>query len=162
MTTIFTTEDYSRKEFYAQATEHLKSLNIKFREKAVITQTMNDEIIRCLLSKSPQEFDSRFLSWCRNSFVIQQIGLKYILCDAKTNKPVLLYEAMYDVYKSTHLEAAHAGRDKCLDSLAMNYSWYSRHLLQIFIKNCSSCQKRKPLLKPMLSKPIIALGKTCC
>ena len=67
---------------------------------------------------------------------------------------------MYDVYKRTHIDTAHAGRDECLDYLSMNYSWYNRRLLQILIKNCSSCQKRKPIVKPMLSKPIIALGRS--
>ena len=61
---------------------------------------------------------------------------------------------MYDTYKQIHIQSAHGGRDKCLDSLSMNYSWCNRKLLELFIKNCSSCQKRKPVVKP-----IVALGK---
>ena len=74
---------------------------------------------------------------------MQKNGTKRLLCDAKSKKPVLLYESMYDVYKHTHIETAHAGRDKCLDSLSVNYSWYNRRLFELFIKNCSSCQRRK-------------------
>ena len=122
---------------------------------------MSEKIITCLRnnSLSTKEFDSRFISWCRNSFVLQDIGVRIFLCDIKTGKPVLLYENMYDIFKKIHYETAHAGRDKCLDNLSINYSWYNRDLLQIFLKNCSSCQKRKSIKRPVVSKPIIALGE---
>lgn len=152
-----TSNETSRIEFYKQANEYIQSLNIKFREKTVITQSMNDKIIDCL-SNTSSKHNARFSSWCRTSFIIQNTRNKLLLCDVITTKPVLIYESMFDVYKQTHVSTAHAGRDKCLDSLSMNYSWYNRKLLEIYIKNCSACQKRKPIVKPMLSKPIIALG----
>jgi hypothetical protein len=155
-------EDESRKQFYQEADKYLKSLNIKFQEKAVITLSMNDKILRCLSNKFSYEFNSRFTTWCRVSFVVQKLGSNNLLCDAKTNKPVLIYEMMYDIYKKIHTETAHAGRDKCLDYLSVNYSWYNRNILQIFIQNCLSCQRGKSIPKPMLSKPIIALGETYC
>ncbi|CAF4136195.1 unnamed protein product, partial [Adineta steineri] len=141
-----------------QADQHINSLNIKFQEKAVITNKMNEKIIACLQNNlSSTENNSRFISWCRNSFALRVIGTRQFLCDIKFGKPILLYENMYDIYKKIHTETAHGGRDKCLDSLLINYSWFNKDLLQIFLKNCSSCQKRKSILKPMLSKPIIAL-----
>ena len=146
---------------YELANQHISSLNDKFRKKAVITRDMNEKIVSCLRNNLRlEESNSRFISWCRYSFVLRIIGTCHFVCDNKNRKPVLLYENMYDVYKKIHIETAHGGRDKCLDNLAVNYSWFNRHLLQIFIKNCTSCQKRKSIEKPMLSKPIIALGKT--
>lgn len=65
---------------------------------------------------------------------------------------------MYSVYKATHLQTAHGGRDKCLDCLSENYSWSNRALLEIFLKLCTSCQTRKQVKIPMFSKPIIELG----
>ncbi len=51
MTSIMSTEDDSRKQFYQKADEYIKSLNMKFQEKAVITLVMNDKILRCLSNK---------------------------------------------------------------------------------------------------------------
>ncbi len=51
MTSILSTEDDSRKQFYQKADEYIKSLNMKFQEKPVITLVMNDEIVRCLSNK---------------------------------------------------------------------------------------------------------------
>ena len=149
--------------FYEQANLHISSLNEKFREKCVIKEETKNKIINCLRGNSTTttEFDSRFTSWCRNSFVMCDIGPETFLCDIKSKKPVLLYEDMYEVYKNAHIEAAHAGRDKCLDALSVNYSWFNRKLLQIYLKNCSSCQQRKSIKRPTVSKPIIALGMKC-
>ncbi|CAF0746951.1 unnamed protein product [Adineta steineri] len=159
MTSILSTDNESRQFFYKQADQHINSINIKFQEKAVITNKMNEKIITCLQNNlSSTENNSRFISWCRNSFALRVIGTRQFLCDIKFGKPILLYENMYDIYKKIHTEAAHGGRDKCLDSVLINYSWFNRDLLQIFLKNCSSYQKRKSILKPILSKPIIALG----
>ena len=55
MTSILSTEDDSRKQFYQKADEYIKSLNMKFQEKTVITLAMNDKILRCLPNKYPQE-----------------------------------------------------------------------------------------------------------
>jgi hypothetical protein len=93
MAFISTSENNSRRQFYEQLDEYLKSLNVKFQEKAVITLTMNDKIFRCLSNKFIHEFNSRFISWCRTTFVIQIIGLNVLLCDAKSNKSLLIYES---------------------------------------------------------------------
>jgi hypothetical protein len=89
-----------------------------------------------------------------------KIGSKSILCDVKTNKPILIYEEMYDVFKQIHEETAHGGRDKCMDSLSINYSWCNRQLLQLFINNCQACQQRQSVKIQIISKPIIELGKS--
>ncbi|CAF3853491.1 unnamed protein product [Rotaria magnacalcarata] len=157
MNSVSTSDDICRKQYYKEVDEYIKSIISKFREKTVITQVMHDRIIECLTNNNSSSYNARFISWCRTTFVIQNTGAKFLLYDSKTKKAVLIYESMYNVYKHTHIETAHAERDKCLDSLSLNYSWYNRKLLQLFIKNCSACQKRKPIVKPMLSKPIIAL-----
>ncbi len=41
-----------------------------------------------------------------HNIFIRRIHLKF-LCDTKTNKPVLVYETMYDVYDSTYVETDH-------------------------------------------------------
>ena len=50
------------------------------------------------------------------------IGTQKFICGNKNEKPVLLYENMYDVFKKIHIETGHGGRDKCFDSLTVNYS----------------------------------------
>ncbi|CAF0929775.1 unnamed protein product [Adineta ricciae] len=152
-------DDELKKWFYEQANLHISSLNIRFREKCVIKEAMKNKIMNCLRENAitTDDFDSRFTSWCRNSFMVCDIGSERFLCDMKSKKPVLLYENMYEVYKKIHIETAHAGRDKCLDALSINYSWFNRELLQICLKSCSSCQQRKSIKRPTVSKPIIAL-----
>ena len=97
----------------------------------MITQVIHDKIVRCLTNQCSSDCNARFISWCRASFAVQKNETKILLCDAKSKKPVLLYESMYDVYKHTHIETAHAGRDKCLDSLSVNYSRYNGTLKKI-------------------------------
>jgi len=150
----------SRTHFYEKVQRHIKSLNYKYQEKTVITEDMKIRILRCLSNKYPEEFDSRFKSWCRTSFSIRKIGSESLLCDSKRHKPILIYEQMYDIFKQIHEETAHGGRDKCMDSLSVNYSWYNRQLLQIFINNCQACQNRQAVKIPIISKPIIELGNT--
>jgi hypothetical protein len=162
MSCISTSDNDFRKKFYEESNQYIALLNEKFREKAVIKQELNDKILCCLSNKHRHEFNSRFISWCLTTFVTEKIGMNTFLCDSKTKKLVLIFENMYDVYRQIHEETAHGGRDKCLDSLPLNYSRYNRQLLQIFINNCGPCQKRKSIEKPMLSKPIIALGKVYC
>ena len=89
------------------------------------------------------ENDSRFISWCRNSFALRIIGIEEFLYDIKNGKPVLLYKNMYEIFKKVHLESAHGSRDKCLDNLAVSYSWFNRDLLQIFIKKLHILSKKK-------------------
>jgi hypothetical protein len=150
----------SRTHFYEKVQKHIKSLNYKYQEKTVITEEMKTKIFRCLSNKYPDEFNSRFKSWCRTSFSIRKIGVESVLCDSKNRKPILIYEQMYEIFKQIHEETAHGGRDKCMNSLSVNYSWYNRQLMQIFINNCQACQNRQAVKIPMLSKPIIELGKT--
>ena len=109
---------------------------------------MKKKILRCLSNKYPQEFTSHFKIWCEISFIIEEIGPEQVLCDSKEKKPVLIYEKMYDTYKEVHEQSAHAGRDKCLHNLAVNYSWFNRDLLQKYIKICYSCQKRQSVKIP--------------
>ena len=156
---ITTSHNDFRTNFYDKVYKHIKSLNYKYQEKAVITEEMEAKILRCISNKNPKEFNSRFKSWCRTSFCIREIGLESVLCDSKTQKPILLYEQMYDIFKQIHEETAHGGRDKCMDSLSINYSWYNRQLLQIFLKSCQACQERQPVKIPVISKPIMELGK---
>lgn len=147
--------------FYDLANKHVQSLNKKFQAKAVITLKTKENILQCLLKKQTWIGDSHFRSWCLRTFEIQNIRSENILADAKTHKPILLYEEMYSIFKQTHIQTAHGGRDKCLDSLAVNYSWVNRSLLQIFLKMCPSCETRKTVKIPMFSKPIIELGISC-
>jgi hypothetical protein len=65
---------------------------------------------------------------------------------------------MFDIYRSSHEQTAHGGRDKCLEFIATNYSWLNRSLLQIFISQCTACQLRKSIKISMVSKPMIVLG----
>lgn len=151
--------DEHRKKFYELAAAHIQSLNYKFREKAVITENMKKKIFRCFSNKYPQEFTSNFKTWCETSFIIGEIGSEQVLYHSENKKEVLIYENMYDTYKQVHEQTAHGGRDKCLDSLAINYSWFNRKLVQQYIDICYSCQNRQSVKIPTVSKPIIELGK---
>ena len=152
-------DDDARSQFYHLARKHIDSLNPKYREKAVISRLLSGTIINILQNKQCSEkITGRFSRWCRETFVLRAIGGHYHLSDRKAMKPVLLYEDMYDVYRTSHIQTAHGGRDKCLEHIAVNYSWANRALLQIFIAHCSSCQIRKSIKTNIVSKPIIALG----
>jgi len=151
-------EEYTEKHFYELANDHIKSLNKKFREKAVITKELQTKIIECLSNSESHSFDSHFRTWCHINFKLLNIGSQTFLSDLKTHKSVLLFENMYSVYKQVHIDTNHGGRDKCLDELSLHYSWYSRPLVQIFLKLCMPCQTRTTAKIPINSKPIIELG----
>ena len=93
----------ARDHFYRLARNHIDSLNVKFREKAVITRPLSETITEALQNKpSHEKKASLFLRWCRQSFVLRPIGGHQVLCDIKNVKPVLLFEDMYDVYQDSH------------------------------------------------------------
>ena len=146
--------------FYDLSKKHIRSLNKKYQSKAVIDKNMREKIFQSLLHTDTEKKDSQFRFWSIANFEIQTFNAENILCDAKTKKPVLIYEDMYSIYYSIHTSTAHGGRDKCLDALTVNYSWYNRRLLEIHLKLCPSCQTRKTVKIPMFSKPIIELGIT--
>jgi hypothetical protein len=75
----------TRKYFYEQADQNISSLNMKFREKAVVRESTKNKIINCLRNSSvfTRDFDSRFVSWCRSSFILNDIGVQTFLCDIK-------------------------------------------------------------------------------
>lgn len=146
--------------FYDLSKKHILSLNKKYQLKAVIDKNMRERIFQSILQTDSEKKNSQFRFWATANFEIQKYNTENILCDTKTKKPVLIYEDMYSIYDSIHTSTAHGGRDKCLDALAVNYSWYNRRLLEIFLKLCPSCQTRKTVKIPMFSKPIIELGIT--
>jgi Integrase zinc binding domain len=153
----------ARDHFYRLAREHIDSLNVKFREKAVITRALSEKITNALRNESSHETKAGlFLRWCRQSFLLRPIGGHQVLCDIKNIKPVLLFEDMYEVYQDSHQQTAHSGRDKCQEFISANYSWFDRTLLQIFISQCSACQTRKSIKLHTVTKPIIALGNRIC
>jgi len=43
------------------------------------------------------------------------------------------------IFEQIDLQIVHADRDKSLDSLSVNYSWYKRKLLQLFTSLCERC-----------------------
>ena len=112
--------------FYDLSKKHILSLNKKYQSKAVIDKNMREKIFQCLLHNDIEKKDSQFRFWSIANFEIQTFNAKNILCDAKTKEPVLIYEDMYSIYHSIHTSTAHVGRDKFLDALAVNYSWYHR------------------------------------
>ena len=151
--------DLTREKFYELAKKHTDALNPKFHNKAVITCVQSEKIINVLQNKlSTEKVSGRFSRWCKQMFTFRLIGGHQLLCDFKEVKPVLLYEDMYDVYRTSHHQTAHGDRDKCLEYISANYSWTNRSLLQIFIAQCSACQTRKSVKIKMVSKPIIVLG----
>ena len=150
-----------RQRFYEHAKKHIDSLNTKFRDKAMIDRVMCEKIINVLQGKIfTDKTSSSFVRWCRKSFTLRLIGGYQLLCDIKNLKPVLLYEDMYEVYRTSHIQTAHGGRDKCQDHISTNYSWSNRSLLQIFISQCIACQTRKSVKIKTVTKPIIVLGTT--
>lgn len=159
LTEVESDQSSGREQFYESAKKHIGSLNAKIREKVVIDRALNDKIVNVLQGKACAEKNSNsFVRWCRKSFTLRLIGGHQLLCDMKNCKPVLLYEDMYDVFQTSHLQTAHGGRDKCQDNISVNFSWSNRPLLQIFISQCNACQTRKSVKIKTVTKPIIALG----
>jgi len=48
---ILTSDSQSQQQLYEEATDYIKSLNSKFRDKAVITLVLNDKILRSMFNK---------------------------------------------------------------------------------------------------------------
>jgi hypothetical protein len=149
----------ARDHFYRLVWNHIDSLNVKVREKAVITSSLSEKITEALQNKPSHEKKAGlFLRWCRQSFILRPIGGHQVLCDIKNVEPVLLFEDIHEVSQDSHQQTAHSGRDKCQEYISANYSWTNRTLLQIFIAQCSACHTRKSIKLQSVTKPTIALG----
>ena len=59
-------------------------------------------------------------------------------------------EEYYNVMNEAHTNVSHVGRDKTIHELNLHYSWIPRFAVEVFTKQCISCQTRKPLKEHMI------------
>ncbi|CAF0953530.1 unnamed protein product [Rotaria sordida] len=147
--------------YYTELEKHINTLSGKFQEKSVIKQSVYDDIIKCLLLSKDKPltlFSSQFIFWVKKHFIITKIAAADIACCIKSKKPICIYEMFYNVIREAHTTISHGGRDKTMHELNSHYSWIPRFAVEIFLKQCISCQTRKPLKQHVVTKPIISLG----
>lgn len=158
-----TTVQMDNKELlYYQALEkHINSLSERFREKSVIKQSFYNDIVKCLLlpkEKPSGLFSAKFNYWVKQNFIIINIAGVNIACCIKSRKTICIYESYFKVIGEAHANISHGGRDKTIFELNKQYSWIPRFAVELYLKQCLSCQTRKPLKQHVISKPIISLG----
>ncbi|CAF4061215.1 unnamed protein product [Rotaria sordida] len=146
--------------YYTELEKHINTLSEKFQAKSVVKQSVHDDIVKCLLlskDKPLSLFSSKFI-WVKNYFIVIKIAGIDIACYIKSKKPICIYESYYNVIREAHTTISHGGRDKTIHELNSRYSWIPRFAVEIFLKQCISCQTRKPIKQHVITKPIISLG----
>ncbi|CAF4638969.1 unnamed protein product, partial [Rotaria sp. Silwood2] len=147
--------------YYTELEKYINSLSTKFQENSVIKQSVYDDIIKCLLSSKDKPlglFSSKFVFWVKKHFIAIKIAGVDIACCIKSKKPICIYETYYNVIREAHITISHGGRDKTIHELNSHYSRIPRFAVEIFLKQCVSCQTRKPIKQHVITKPIISFG----
>jgi hypothetical protein len=147
--------------YYKELEKYINSLSKKYQEKSVIKQSVYNDILKCLLlpkGKPLGEFSSKFNFWVKRHFILIKIAGVDIGCCMKSKKPICIYEAYYNVIGEAHATISHGGRDKTIHELNSHYSWIPRFAVEMYLRQCISCQTRKPLKQHVIAKPIIATG----
>ncbi|CAF2132348.1 unnamed protein product [Rotaria magnacalcarata] len=153
--------DSEETRYYQELEKHINSLSMKFREKSVIKQNSYNDIVTCLLSpkgKPLGNFSAKFMYWVKQHFTLMKIAGADMACCIKSKKNICIYETYYSVIHEAHSSISHGGRDKTLFELNSHYSWIPRFAVEIYLKQCITCQTRKPLKQHVVNKPIISLG----
>ena len=113
-----------RNQFHEHAKNHIYSLKPKFRNKAVVTRVLSENIIHALENKRSTEKDHvRFSRSCRQTCILRRIGGQQFLYDIKNMKPTFLLEDIDKVYFDSHHQITHSGRDNCIQYISVNCSW---------------------------------------
>ena len=133
----------------------------KCQEKSAIKRNSYNDIVKCLLKPKGKPlglFSSQFSFWAKKHFVLITIAGVDIGCCNKSKKPLCVYEEYYNVINEAHTNVSHGGRDRTIHELNLHYSWIPRFVVEVFTKQCISCQTGKPLKEHMIPKPIVSVG----
>ncbi|KAL5634632.1 hypothetical protein ACGC1H_002620 [Rhizoctonia solani] len=163
----------SRHEFMAAIDAYLSALSSKKLPKALITQSLYEDVIFNLRREKdglPGIGTPQFRFWCRKHFVLktiprlrlrEQVEIPHSVIAlpignqehgdsgevevvTHEGQPVVTREIIYDVLSKCHALANHAGRDKTTAVVKQNYSWVPKVLIGDFIKLCPFCCSKKP------------------
>ena len=81
-----------------------------------------------------------------------------MLLVALSPKNLSVHMKHYNVIRETHSSISHGGRVKTVFALNSHYSWVPRFAVETYLKQCITCQTRKPFKQHLINKPIISLG----
>lgn len=149
--------------------EYIKSLSIRKREKALISQEMFDDIWDVLHHPSNARIRSpQFRFWVRKMFKLSSSVSRSSSSDDDADvisavthegRPVAVKEQIYDILSYYHTLAGHGGRDKTMAEVKENYSWVPKELVARFVKICPTCIFKKTGVATRLPTPGSFTGK---
>jgi hypothetical protein len=101
----------SEEDFLMLAEDYLMSLSPKKREKALLTNSMYQKILKVLFQpKNTQVSTAQFRFWAKKMFTLSTTETHHVVCHG--GKPVATKECLYDVLVYCHRKSSHGGRDK--------------------------------------------------
>src|SRR5882762_3098352 len=136
---------------------YLTSLSPRKRDKALITQTMFDNIWDVLHDPDTREVETaQFRFWVRKMFALSDPQPTQIFTagDATTtvssvpvvlheNRPIAIKEQLYELFVYCHGRSNHGGRDKTCAVIRQHYSWVPKELTAQFVKACPTCTLKR-------------------
>jgi hypothetical protein len=136
---------------------YLASLSPRKRDKALITQTMFDNIWDVLHDPDTREVETaQFRFWVRKMFALSDPQPTQIFTagDATTtvssvpvvlheNRPIAIKEQLYELFVYCHGRSNHGGRDKTCAVIRQHYSWVPKELTAQFVKACPTCTLKR-------------------
>lgn len=132
----------SEADFEMILAEYMEGLNPKKREKALMSQTMYDDILTILAEPgNTQESTAQFRFWAKKMFRLVVTAHAQVV--THENRPVAVREQIYDVLVQCHNQCSHGGRDKTSNQVRRFYSWIPKELIARFVKACPFCQHRR-------------------
>lgn len=136
---------------------YIESLSPRKRDKALITQSMFDNIWDVLHDPDTREVETaQFRFWVRKMFALSDSHPTQVFAtgDSTTtissvpvvvheNRPVAIREQLYDLFIYCHGRSNHGGRDKTCAVIRQHYSWVPKELTAQFVKACPTCTLKR-------------------
>ncbi|KAI0338598.1 hypothetical protein BDW22DRAFT_1337537, partial [Trametopsis cervina] len=140
----------SREEYTKTEAEYLASLSIRKRDKALLTQSLFDDVWDVLHDpKNARLRSPQFRFWVRKMFKLASVP-----CSSSEEEdvssvvlheglPVALQSQIYDILGYCHLRCHHGGRDRTVAQVRELYSWIPKELVARYVKACPTCAFKK-------------------
>lgn len=132
----------SELDFQGILVDYMEGLNPRKREKALMSQTMYDEILSILAEpNNTRDSTAQFRFWAKKMFRLVVTAHAQVV--THENRPVAVREQIYDVLVQCHAQCSHGGRDKTSNQVRRFYSWIPKELIARFVKACPFCTTRR-------------------
>ncbi|CAF5073827.1 unnamed protein product, partial [Rotaria sp. Silwood1] len=77
--------------------------------------------------------DTKFFSWCKIHFKIDQSAGVEMLCSSKNGNRIAVLQNYCEILHEAHIKTGHGGRDKMRHEITQHYYWIPSKIIGAFL-----------------------------